>query len=276
MFRGRCVRATPRPRAARLRTPGRPRRRHRRDRSGGAHPVPPVPAPDPGGPAAAVSDGAATAPRRPPVSSAGSAGGGAASSAAASSSRTTSRTRTAPALSSGSLPLPHFGDCTQDGQPLSHSQLATVARVAVQPFAQRREAALGETRAAGVAVVDEDRRAAGVRVQRGRHAAEVPAVAGGEQRQDADRGVLGGVQRAGQRRVVDARPAALRRRRGSATPPACAAGGPGGPAGTRRGPRRCPAAGAVGTTWLVTSTTPVCAVTVPAGGCGRSRRCRGR
>ena len=35
-----------------------------------------------------------------------------------------------PALSSGSLPLPHLGDCTQDGQPLSHSQLATVARVA--------------------------------------------------------------------------------------------------------------------------------------------------
>jgi secretion/DNA translocation related TadE-like protein len=52
------------------------------------------------------------------------------STALASSSSTTSNTRTAPALSSGSLPLPHFGDCTHDGQPLSHSQLATVARVA--------------------------------------------------------------------------------------------------------------------------------------------------
>lgn len=51
-------------------------------------------------------------------------------SAAASSSRTASSTRTAPALSSGSLPLPHFGDWTHEGQPLSHSQLATVARVA--------------------------------------------------------------------------------------------------------------------------------------------------
>jgi secretion/DNA translocation related TadE-like protein len=55
---------------------------------------------------------------------------GSASTAAASSSRTTSSTRTAPALSSGSLPLPHLGDCTHDGHPLSHSQVATVARVA--------------------------------------------------------------------------------------------------------------------------------------------------
>ena len=59
---------------------------------------------------------------------------------------------------------------------------------------RRVEAALGEAGAAGVAVVDEDGRQAGVRVQRGRDAADVPAVAGGDERQQADRGVLGGVR----------------------------------------------------------------------------------
>src|SRR5690349_7409809 len=44
--------------------------------------------------------------------------------AAAMAARTTSRVATAPALSSGSLPLPHFGDCTHDGQPDSHPQPA--------------------------------------------------------------------------------------------------------------------------------------------------------
>ena len=44
---------------------------------------------------------------------------------------TTSSSRTAPALSSGSLPLPHFGDWTQDGQPSRHSQEAMASRVAV-------------------------------------------------------------------------------------------------------------------------------------------------
>ena len=36
----------------------------------------------------------------------------------------------APALSSGSLPLPHLGDWMHDGQPDSHSQAATASRVA--------------------------------------------------------------------------------------------------------------------------------------------------
>ena len=36
---------------------------------------------------------------------------------------------TAPALSSGSLPLPHFGDCTHDGQPSGHSQATIASRV---------------------------------------------------------------------------------------------------------------------------------------------------
>src|SRR5699024_8998638 len=36
----------------------------------------------------------------------------------------------APALSSGWLPLPHFGDCTQDGQPDSQGQERTASKVA--------------------------------------------------------------------------------------------------------------------------------------------------
>ena len=58
------------------------------------------------------------------------------------------------------------------------------------------EAALGEPRAAGVAVVDEDREQPGVGVPGGGDAADVPAVAGREERKEADRAVLGGVGRA--------------------------------------------------------------------------------
>ena len=36
---------------------------------------------------------------------------------------------TAPALSRGSLPLPHLGDCTHDGQPSGHSQATIASRV---------------------------------------------------------------------------------------------------------------------------------------------------
>jgi hypothetical protein len=39
--------------------------------------------------------------------------------------------RYAAAFSNGSLPLPHFGDCTHDGQPLSHSQAPIASRVAL-------------------------------------------------------------------------------------------------------------------------------------------------
>ena len=42
----------------------------------------------------------------------------------------TSSSRTAPALSSGWFPLPHFGDCTHDGHPDSHEHDAMVSRVA--------------------------------------------------------------------------------------------------------------------------------------------------
>ena len=43
---------------------------------------------------------------------------------------TTSSTRIASGLESGSLPLPHFGDCTQDGQPDSQPHSAIASRVA--------------------------------------------------------------------------------------------------------------------------------------------------
>ena len=111
--------------------------------------------------------------------------------------------RTAPRLCSGSLPLPHLGDWMQDGQPASHSQAAMASRVAVSQARGGVEGALGEARAAGVAVVDEDRGQQGVRVQRDGDAADVPAVAGGEQRQHADGGVLGGVQGAAEDLRVD-------------------------------------------------------------------------
>lgn len=72
-----------------------------------------------------------------------------------------------------------------------------------EPFAGRAEGALGETRAAGVAVVHEDGGEQRIRVQRDRHSADVPAVAGREQRQHADGGVLGGVQGAAEDLRVD-------------------------------------------------------------------------
>ena len=59
-------------------------------------------------------------------------------------------------------------------------------------------AAQGDPDPAGVAVVDEDRRAAGLEVDVGREAADVPAVAHRDQRQHRDLAVLGRVQGAEQ------------------------------------------------------------------------------
>ena len=73
-------------------------------------------------------------------------------------------------------------------------------------MARRRvERELRDSRTAGVAVVDEDRRLHGLRVQRHRHPADVPAVADREQREHPDQAVLGRVHRADQRGGVDAR-----------------------------------------------------------------------
>ena len=105
-------------------------------------------------------------------------------------------------LSRYSFQLPHFGDCTHDGQPSSHGHAAMRSSVARDVARGRLERELGDARAAGIAVVDEDRRLAGLRVQRHRHAADVPAVADREQRQHADQAVLGRVHRADRPRTA--------------------------------------------------------------------------
>ena len=66
----------------------------------------------------------------------------------------------------------------------------------LDPVLEAVEAALGDPDAARVAVVDEDRRAAGLVVDVRREAADVPAVAHRPQREERDEAVLGGVQRA--------------------------------------------------------------------------------
>src|SRR5258707_2357573 len=65
-----------------------------------------------------------------------------------------------------------------------------------EPVRGGAEAALGEPGAAVVPVVDEDGELPGGRVPGRRDPADVPAVARGEQGQQADRGVLGRVGRA--------------------------------------------------------------------------------
>ena len=143
-----------------------------------------------------------------------------------------SRTRTAPGLSSGLLPLPHLGDWTQDGQPASqpHSAIAVPGGARASRRPRRRPARRSRRRRGG-----RRRRRPSARsvsgCSGGGEAADVPAVAGGDQRQQADRGVLGGVQGA------RARPAGRRRRpsapaaRRSTRPRRCAGAGAAGPAG---------------------------------------------
>jgi hypothetical protein len=90
-------------------------------------------------------------------------------------------------LSSGLFWLPHLGDWMHEGQPSLHWQALIVSRVAVS-----------HSRAARMPVVHEDAQLAGVRMQRGRDASDVPAVAGGEERKQPDRAVLGRVRRSRQ------------------------------------------------------------------------------
>ena len=82
---------------------------------------------------------------------------------------------TAPGLSKGSLPLPHLGDWTQEGQPASqvagHDRLAGGA----EPVLGGGVAAFGEAGATGVTVIDKNRRQAGVRVGGGRDARRCPS-----------------------------------------------------------------------------------------------------
>jgi hypothetical protein len=53
--------------------------------------------------------------------------------------------------------------------------------------------AIGESGSTGMPVVHEDSRLSGVAVQRSRHTTYIPPVAGGDQRQQTDRGVFRGV-----------------------------------------------------------------------------------
>jgi hypothetical protein len=58
-------------------------------------------------------------------------------------------------------------------------------------------APIGESSAAGVAVMDEDCRFTGVGMPRGGDTTDVPPIAGGDQWEQADRGVFGGMQSSG-------------------------------------------------------------------------------
>ncbi len=109
-----------------------------------------------------------------------------------------SSSRSAPALDSGSLRLPHLGDCTQEGQPSEQRHSAISRRASSQSSSKRGERRPGDPDPAGVAVVDEDRRAPRLGVEVGGQPADVPAVAHRDQRQHRDLRVLGRVQRAQQ------------------------------------------------------------------------------
>ncbi len=97
---------------------------------------------------------------------------------------------TAPRLDSGWLAFPHLGDCTQDGHPASQSQLEMACLVALEPIPGGLEATFGESGPAVMAVIDEDGEPSGRGVQVGGDAADIPAVAGGEEREQADRGMF--------------------------------------------------------------------------------------
>ena len=103
---------------------------------------------------------------------------------------------TAPFLFSGSFRLPHLGDCTHEGQPARHGHSDTSAVALATRRSNCCEAQARDAHAARVPVVDEHGRAAGLLVEGGGQAADVPAVAHGDQRQHGDLRVLGGVQRA--------------------------------------------------------------------------------
>ena len=107
-------------------------------------------------------------------------------------------TSSAPAFDSGSLRLPHLGDCTHDGQPDSHGHSLISRCASPHEQVEVAKALQRDPDAAGVAVVDEDRRPAGLRMGVGRQPADVPAVAHRQQRQHRDLRVLGRVQRAEQ------------------------------------------------------------------------------
>ena len=106
-------------------------------------------------------------------------------------------------MSRCSLPLPHLGDWTHDGQPVVARARRDALEGGRQVAVGGLVAQLGHAGPAGHGVVDHDGRPLGVDLAGGRHAADVPAVADREQRQHPDGGVLDGVQRARQRGAVE-------------------------------------------------------------------------
>ena len=179
---------------------------------------------------------------------------------------TTSSTRTAPGLESGLLPLPHFGDCTQDGQPGSQPHSAIASRVAPQPCRRRPVRPLGEAGPARVAVVDEDAsapRCPGAGRWRARRCPTgrrwPPAAAARSRR--ARRRAAHPARRPPRRRP---RPATAAES-GEPDRDGAQLAGRAGPAAGCRSPRRWRSAGAGSdTTWLVTSTSPRKSPTGPA------------
>ena len=110
-----------------------------------------------------------------------------------------SSTSSAPAFDSGSLRLPHFGRLHAGRAAARARALGDQARARrAHSSSKRAKRGARDADAAGVAVVDEDRRHARLRVEVRRQAADVPAVAHRDQRQHGDLRVLGRVQRAEQ------------------------------------------------------------------------------
>ena len=146
------------------------------------------------------------------------------------------RKASAPALSSISLRLPHFGLWTHDGQPRR-----TGSPRAGAPCRRPSPRTASKPRSAiptppGVPVVDEDGRPPGLEVDVRREAADVPAVAHRPQRQQRDHRVLGRVQRAEQPRHLG-QPLELLAARGRTRPPRSRTSSPAGRAGRSRASR---------------------------------------
>ena len=127
----------------------------------------------------------------------------------------------APALSRGSLKLPHLGDWTQDGQPSAQPQEREGVEGGVEVAVGGLVAEVGDAGPAGVAVVDGDGGQAGVGLEHGRDPAHVPAVTDREQREHADGAVLDGVQGPGPVGRADLRRGQHRRGRSCTRRPGC-------------------------------------------------------
>ena len=96
-------------------------------------------------------------------------------------------------MSSGLFPFPHRGDWMHAGHPASHGQASISSRVFVSSIVQLGERALGQAGASRNAVVEKDRRTVQLGVRGVRDASDVAAIGDGEEGEQADHRVLGGV-----------------------------------------------------------------------------------